>query len=144
MHAGQEEGDIKSIDDLVTCYELNEEFLGAELSCQEHMLDISIRLVDWKKFGRAASLTTAEIEGIQQDGSNEDDRRYKAIEIWHRMKASDATYGALIEILLKIKMVDIAEHVCGLQKCERRESEFSGIKSYYCYIHWTKKMYFTG
>ena len=99
------------------------------------MLDVSLKLVDWRKFGRAADLKTAEIEGIQQDGRSEDDRRYKTIEMWHRTKASKATYRALIEILLSIKMVDIAEQVCGMQQCEGEESEGFHLSALYYILH---------
>ena len=124
------EGEV-NFEGLVKHYKLADEFLDAELT-QKHMLDISLKLADWKKFGRAADLNTAEIEGIQQDGRNEDDRRYKTIEMWHRIKASTATYRALIEILLPIKMVDIVEHVCKMQKREGEESE--GFIRYSMYV----------
>ena len=79
------------------------------------MLQVSQLLDDWRSFARGAGLSEADITAIQCDGDNENDRRYSVLEKWHQINPYRATYKALIEILVAIKRVDLAQEVCKLQ-----------------------------
>ena len=80
-------------------------------------------LDDWKSFARGAGLTKADITAIQRDGDDENDRRYNVLEKWLQINPYGATYRALIEILVTIKRVDLAQEVCKLRDnyCQEKQ-----------------------
>ena len=79
------------------------------------MLQVSQLLDDWKSFARGAGLSEADITAIQHDEYNEEGRRYKTLQKWHQINPYRATYKTLIEILVTIKRVDLAQEVRKLQ-----------------------------
>lgn len=95
-------------------FQLKEEQLLREIT-QQHRLDLSLfALDDWKKFARKTNLTTAEIQAIGQDGTSEEDRRYKTLEKWHQRSPETATYKQLIDIFLSMQEGSTAIEICRL------------------------------
>ena len=79
------------------------------------MFQVSQFLDDWQSFARGAGISEADIKAILYDGRDENDRRYKTLYKWHQINPYKATYSALIQILVTIKRVDLAQEVCKIQ-----------------------------
>ena len=103
------------IEDLVKRFELKKEFLLTELTPACNMFQVSQFLDDWQSFARGAGISEADIKAILYDGRDENDRRYKTLYKWHQINPYKATYSALIQILVTIKRVDLAQEVCKIQ-----------------------------
>ena len=116
-----------TLEDLVERHTLPRGLLDREVS-REHLSDVSSLLEHWEKFARAAGLTEPRIVEIDRDGRTEEDRRYKALHMWHEKNAFLATYSELARILLTINYIDTACKVCLLLKQE--ESVPATGKSY--------------
>ncbi len=106
---------FKSIGDLVRHLMLKEEFLATEVT-KDDMLLLSRILDDWRTFGRTAGLSEADIVAIQNDGVNEEDRRFKTFEAWHNSCVFFAHYHKLFEILFKMTRFDIILKVCNVPR----------------------------
>ena len=59
-------------------------------------------------------LTETDVEDIKEDGKKTQDKRYKTLRKWKDKNLFKATYGALIDIFLKLGRADLAEKVCRL------------------------------
>ncbi|CAI8045413.1 hypothetical protein GBAR_LOCUS25117 [Geodia barretti] len=94
-------------------YNLTKENLNTKCS-DEHILDIG-KFISWRKVGRRLKhIEERDIQDIDRDGKDEDDRRRLLLERWHEKNASDATYGEIINAMMKEQKRDEAEKVCEL------------------------------
>jgi len=64
-------------------------------------------------------LDDPEIEAVELDGNNEEERRYKSLQTWKRKFAFKAIYRRLIEAFLECDRADHAEKVCKLLAPQR-------------------------
>ena len=81
----------------------------------EHLLDIS-RLLPWRKLAPHLKLSDADIDEVERDGRNEEERKHMALKRWKSKFAFKGTYGKLAEILLHVSRADLAQNVCELLK----------------------------
>lgn len=93
----------------VTPATINEEFTN------EHLMDIS-RSLPWKSLAPHLALSDVDIEEVERDGRNEEERRRMVLQKWKSKLAFKATYKLLAEKLLLISRADIAQKVCELLK----------------------------
>ena len=104
-----------TLEDLEERHKLPRKFLDQEV-CEEHLLDVSMLLEDWKEFARAAGLTEPDVVAIDRDEKTEDGRRFKALHMWDQKNAFLATYSELARIMLRISKSDTAKKVCLLSE----------------------------
>ena len=104
-----------TLEDLEERHKLPRKLLNQEV-CEEHLLDVSMLLEDWKEFARAAGLTEPDVVAIDHDEKTVHGRRFKALNMWHQKKAFLATYSELARIMLRINKSDTAKKVCLLSE----------------------------
>ena len=73
---------------------------------EDHLLKISSFIVKWRRVAIYLGLSAADIEGIRENYSDYDLRKYKVLETWRRRCVEEATYQCLID---KAKENDDAE-----------------------------------
>ena len=101
-----------TLDDCIQRFDFTDEVLDAKCS-DEHILDVS-RFLDWKGVARYLKLTESEVDAVDSDGRDEQDKRRKTLEKWMSKFAFKATYRNLIQALLDSGRGDHAEKVCEL------------------------------
>ena len=79
----------------------------------EHIREVS-RFLQWRRVAPYLKLNDSEIEAVDLDGNNEEEKRYKSLLTWKRKFAFRAIYRSLIEALLECGRADHAEEVCKL------------------------------
>ena len=80
----------------------------------EHITSISLFLTNWQTVAHLLGLTETDVEDIKEDGKKTQDKRYKTLRKWKDKNLFKATYGALIDVFLKLGRADLAEKVCRL------------------------------
>ena len=101
-----------TLDDCIQHFDLAAEDLDATCS-DEHILSVS-SLLDWKGVARYLKLTDSEVDAVDSDGRDEQDKRHKTLQKWKSKFAFKATYRNLIQALLDSGRGDHAEEVCKL------------------------------
>ena len=82
----------------------------------DHLLKIALFLTSWRIVAPYLGLSEMDVDGIEQEGKNETEKRLKALQMWKGKFAFKATYRKLVEVLLSLAMVDVAEKICLLLK----------------------------
>ena len=77
----------------------------------EHIREVS-RFFQWRRVAPYLKLDDSEVEAVDFDGKNEEEKRLKSLQKWKRKFAFKATYKRLIEALLESGRADHAEEVC--------------------------------
>ena len=72
------------------------------------------RFLDWRGVAPYLGLTESEVDGVDSDGRDEQDKRLKTLQKWKRRLCFRATYKSLIQALLDSGRADHAEEVCRL------------------------------
>ena len=96
-----------TLEDLVKHFDLSDESLNRECT-DEHITDLS-QYLDWKILASYLELTEPEVDEVDSDGKNEQEKRLKALQKWKRKSAFKATYKKLIQALLKSGRADHAQ-----------------------------------
>ena len=91
------------------------EKLNASIS-DDHLRAIAIFLTSWRKFATYLGLSENDLDDVEQEGKDEQDRRLKALQKWKGKFGFEATYRKLVEVLLSLTMADVAQNVCRLLK----------------------------
>ena len=79
----------------------------------EHLRKVS-KFLPWKRIAPYLELKDFEVEAVDLEGNNEQEKRYKFLQTWKSKFAFKATYKRLIEALLECGRADHAEEVCKL------------------------------
>ena len=103
--------------DCVREFNVPVELLDKRVS-DEHIRAVS-RFLQWRKVAPYLMLDDPEIEAVELDGNNEEERRYKSLQTWKRKFAFKAVYKRLIEALLECGRADHAEKVFKLLAPQR-------------------------
>ena len=82
----------------------------------DHLRAIAILLTSWRKFATYLGLSENDLDDVEQEGRDEQDRRLKALQKWKGKFGFEATYRKLVEVLLSLAMADVAQNVCRLLK----------------------------
>lgn len=62
-------------------------------------MDIALYEFDWKSIGRRLLACEQDVTDIGRDEHEEQHRRERVLEVWHRQQGSGASYRKLIDIL---------------------------------------------
>ena len=63
---------------------------------------------------RLKEIKESDIEDIDKDGKDQNDKRRMLLDRWKERNGCDATYGAMISAMMKEQKRDEAEKVCRL------------------------------
>jgi len=80
----------------------------------EHLRDIALFLDSWRTVAPFLELSKVQVEQVERDGTEENEKRLKFLESWKGNFAFKAKYIVLVKALLKISRADQAEQVCRL------------------------------
>ena len=87
-----------------------------QCACDEHICDIALILTSWRTTAQYLGLSKNDVDAVEQDGKNEQDKRLRALQTWKGKFGFKATYKKLLEVLLSLSMADVAEKICHLLK----------------------------
>ena len=87
-----------------------------ECISDDHLCAIALFLPSWPTVATYLGLSEIDVNDIERDGKNEQDKRLKALQKWKGKFGFKATYRKLVEVLLSLAMADVAEKVCHLLK----------------------------
>ena len=104
-----------TLEDLLKEVSAHPEKLNESIS-DDHLRKIALFLTSWRKVATYLGLRDNELEDVEQEGKDEQDKRLKALQKWKGKFAFKATYRKLMEVLLSLTMADVAEKVCRLLK----------------------------
>ena len=104
-----------TLDEMLKETEIHPEKLSAPIS-DDHLCAIAIFLTSWRTVASYLGLSENDLDGVQQEGKDEQDKRLKALQIWKGKFGFKATYKKLVEGLLSLSMADVAEKICHLLK----------------------------
>ena len=82
----------------------------------DHLRAIAIFLTSWQKVSTYLGLSENDLDDVEQEGKDEQDKRLKSLQKWKGKFGFTATYRKLVEVLLSFTMTDVAEKVCRLLK----------------------------
>ena len=82
----------------------------------DHLREIALFLTSWRKVVAYLELSKNDLDDVEQEGKDEQEKRLKALQKWKGKFAFKATYRKLVEVLLSLSMADVAEKVCQLLK----------------------------
>ena len=112
----------------VTVQELAEHFkLSADSDLRqqvsnEHIKEISTILESWKLVASHLGLSQGEIEAIDNDGKNEEQKRLLMLQKWKQALFFKATYQKLLEALLAVRRADLGGKVCKMMAASSHHS----------------------
>ena len=104
-----------TLDELLKATEIHPEELDKCIS-DYHLREIALFLTSWCKVVTYLGLSESDLDAIEREGKNEQDKRLKALQKWKGKFAFKATYRMLVEVLLSLAKADVAEKICYLLK----------------------------
>ena len=104
-----------TLEDLLEEVGIHPEKLNASIS-DDHLRAIAIFLTSWRNVATYLELSENDLDDVEQEGKDEQDKRLKALQKWKGKWCFRATYKKLVEVLLQLAKADIAEKVCHLLK----------------------------
>ena len=85
-----------------------------ECISDEHLREIAIFLTSWRRVAVYLELSNNDLDDVEREWKDEQDKRLKALQKWKGKFGFKATYQKLVEVLLSLAMADVAEKVCRL------------------------------
>ena len=82
----------------------------------DHICEIALFLTEWKTVAPFLGLDENELDTIEEEGKKEQVKKLKALQKWKSKTGFQATYGKVVQVLLKLEKADVAEKVCHLLK----------------------------
>ena len=92
-----------TLDELLQEVGVHSEKLNGSIS-DDHLRVIALFLTSWRTVVTYLGLNEIDLDGIEQEGKNEQEKRLKALQIWKAKFAFKATYRMLVEVLLLLAM----------------------------------------
>lgn len=80
----------------------------------EHIRKIAIFLPSWRTVAAYLELSENDLDAVERDCKDEQDKRLKVLQKWKGKYGPRATYKKLVEVLLLLSMADTAEKICHL------------------------------
>ena len=80
----------------------------------DHLRAIPSFLTSWRTVVTYLGLSKNDLDDVEQEGKDEQEKRIKALQKWKGKFGFKATYRKLVEVLLSLAMADVAENVCHL------------------------------
>ena len=104
-----------TLDELVKETEIRSERLNECIS-DDHLCKIAVFLTSWRTVTQHLKLSENDLDAIERECKDEQEKRLKALRKWKGRFAFKATYKKLVEVLLSLAMADVAEKICCLLK----------------------------
>ena len=104
-----------TLDELVKETEIRHERLDEGIS-DDHFHKIARFLTSWRTVAPCLKLSENDLDAIERECKDEQEKRLKALQKWKGKFAFKATYRKLVEVLLSLAMADVAEKICHLLK----------------------------
>ena len=104
-----------TLDELLKETEICAEKLNQSTS-DEHLRAIAIFLTSWRTVAAFLGLSENDLDAVERQWKDEQDRRLNVLQRWKGMYGFKATYRKLVEVLLSLAKADIAERICRLLK----------------------------
>ena len=82
----------------------------------DHLREIAIFLTSWRTVATYLGLSDIDMNDVEREGANEQEKRLKVLQKWKGKFGFTATYKKLVVVLLSLGMADVAEKVCLLLK----------------------------
>ena len=77
----------------------------------DHLREIALFLTSWRTVTSHLDLDENDLDNVEQEGKDEQDKRIKALQIWKGKFGFKATYRMLVGVLLSLAMADVAKKV---------------------------------
>ena len=103
------------MEELVKETAIHPEKLNESIS-DDHLCEIALFLTAWRKVATYLGLGESDLDDVEQEGKDEQEKRLKALQKWKGKFGFKATYRKLVEVLLSLAMANVAEKVCHLLK----------------------------
>ena len=113
-----------TLDDLLKETEIRPERLNECIS-DDHPCEIALFLTSWRTVAPHLKLSENDLEAIERECKDEQEKRLKALQKWKGKFGFKATYRKLVEVLLSLAMADVAEKICRLLKGKCIEKELT-------------------
>ena len=117
-----------TVDELLKETEICPERLD-ERTTDSHLREIALFLASWQKVATYLELSGNDLDDVEREGKDEQEKRLKALQKWKSKYAFKATYRKLVEVLLSLSMADTAEKVCQLLKSASGHTGSSYIRT---------------
>ena len=104
-----------TLDELLTETKVRPERLDKGIS-DDHLCEIALFLTSWRTVASHLKLKEIDLDAVEREGKDEQEKRLKALQKWRGKFAFKATYRKLVEVLLSLGMADVAEKICCLLK----------------------------
>ena len=104
-----------ALDELLKATEIHPEQLDKCIS-DNHLHEIALFLTSWRRVAPHLKLSENDLEAIERERKDEQDKRLKALQKWKGKFSFKATYRKLVEVLLSLAMAHVAEKICYLLK----------------------------
>ena len=105
-----------TLDDLLKETKIYPEKLDKCISDHHHLHEIALFLTSWRTVASHLKLNESDLDAIEREGEDEQEKRLKALQKWKAKFGFKATYKKLVEVLLSLAKADVAEKVCRLLK----------------------------
>ena len=102
-----------TLEELLGKVSVHPEKLNDSIS-HDHLHAIASFLTSWCKVATYLGLSENDLDGVEQEGKDEQEKRIKALQKWKGKFGFKATYRMLVEVLLSLSKADVAENVCHL------------------------------
>ena len=87
-----------------------------ECVSDNHIREIALLLPSWRRVAEYLELTENDLDDVEQDCKDQQDKRLKALQKWKCKFGFKATYRKLVAVLLSLSRADIAGKICYLLK----------------------------
>ena len=85
----------------------------------DHILEVAKRLTQWRNAALRFGFDRATVEDLINNDWDEEGTRQQMLLRWKQEKGSEATYGALAEVLLKLRQRSLAERAVTFSKSKQ-------------------------
>ena len=104
-----------TLDDLLKETNIHPDRLNECIS-DDRLCEIALFLTSWRTVAPHLKLSENDLEAIERECKDEQEKRLKALQKWKGKFAFKATYRKLVQVLLSLAMADVAEKICCLLK----------------------------
>ena len=100
---------------LLERFDVHLEILDKPIS-DDHLCAIALFLCKWRTVTRYLGLSDNDLYAIEHEDKDDQVKKLKALQRWKGKFGFKATYKKLMEVLLSLTFVDVAEKLCHLLK----------------------------
>ena len=105
---------VSTYEELLAHYNVNSSLMEQTFS-DDHLIEFSSKLDEWEKLSLSLKIPSSEIEDIKSQGGK-GMKGIRLLQCWKQRYGSKATYKTLVEALVQIGRIDLAEKVITLRR----------------------------